>query len=191
MTFKDQLLHGMTIRESATDGSDFTNPAADYRRLFLGEDGKLHVKDSAGAVTDPYSTGGLGAWTSYTPAVTATTTNPVIASRLGYYKELDATTLALMVNINFVTGDTAGSGNWLIGLPGGYTAEGGFDQILQGRIHDSGTRYYLMSGFISDGGSTIGMVHSESGSNGQVTHTAPMTWANGDQLWLSGIIQTT
>ena len=41
-----------TIRESADDGSDFTNPAADYRRLFLGEDGELHPKDSAGTVTD-------------------------------------------------------------------------------------------------------------------------------------------
>jgi hypothetical protein len=49
--FSEDLLFGMTIRESATDGSDFTNPAADYRRLFLGEDGALHVKDSAGAVT--------------------------------------------------------------------------------------------------------------------------------------------
>jgi hypothetical protein len=44
--------YGLTIRESATDGSDFTNPDADYRRLFLGEDGQLHVKDSAGTVTD-------------------------------------------------------------------------------------------------------------------------------------------
>ena len=45
-------LFGITIRESANDGSDFTNPDADYRRLFLGEDGQLHVKDSAGTVTD-------------------------------------------------------------------------------------------------------------------------------------------
>ena len=49
--FSIAKLFGMTIRESATDGSDFTNPDADYRRLFLGEDGQLHVKDSAGAVT--------------------------------------------------------------------------------------------------------------------------------------------
>ena len=48
----DALTYGLTIRESANDGSDFTNPASDYRRLFLGEDGQLHVKDSAGAVTD-------------------------------------------------------------------------------------------------------------------------------------------
>jgi hypothetical protein len=65
MTFKDQLLHGMTIRESATDGSDFTNPAADYRRLFLGEDGLLHVKDSAGTVTDPYTGGGSSSELDY------------------------------------------------------------------------------------------------------------------------------
>ena len=51
-------LFGVTIRESANDGSDFTNPSADYRRLFLGEDGLLHVKDSAGTVTNPFTTGG-------------------------------------------------------------------------------------------------------------------------------------
>lgn len=53
-------LFGMTIRESANDGSDFTNPDADYRRLFLGEDGALHLKDSAGAVTD-IAGGGIAA----------------------------------------------------------------------------------------------------------------------------------
>lgn len=49
--FSSAKLNGMTIRESADDGSDFTNPDADYRRLFLGEDGQLHVKDSSGTVT--------------------------------------------------------------------------------------------------------------------------------------------
>jgi hypothetical protein len=44
-------LFGVTLRESANDGSDFTNPDADYRRLFLGEDGLLHLRDSAGTVT--------------------------------------------------------------------------------------------------------------------------------------------
>src|SRR6188768_4159308 len=50
--FEEVLAPGLTIRESANDGSDFSNPSADYRRLFLGEDGQLHVKDSAGTVTD-------------------------------------------------------------------------------------------------------------------------------------------
>lgn len=58
--FSLEKLFGITIRESATDGSDFTNPDADYRRLFLGEDGQLHAKDSAGAITDIGVTTGSG-----------------------------------------------------------------------------------------------------------------------------------
>jgi hypothetical protein len=46
----DEKTYGLTIRESANDGSDFTNPDADYRRLFLGEDGSLYTRDSAGTV---------------------------------------------------------------------------------------------------------------------------------------------
>lgn len=59
--FSLENLFGMTIRESANDGSDFTNPDADYRRLFLGEDGLLHLKDSSGTVTDIGSGSGIAA----------------------------------------------------------------------------------------------------------------------------------
>jgi len=55
--FSGAKLHGIKIRESANDGSDFSNPEADYRLAFLGEDGLWHVKDSAGAVTSPFSAG--------------------------------------------------------------------------------------------------------------------------------------
>lgn len=54
-------IFGLTVRESANDGSDFTNPGADYRRLFLGEDGGLHLRDSAGAITMV----GVGAGSSF------------------------------------------------------------------------------------------------------------------------------
>lgn len=55
---EDEKIYGLKIRESATDGSDFSNPDADYRLAFIGEDGVWHVKDSAGAVTNPFSGGG-------------------------------------------------------------------------------------------------------------------------------------
>lgn len=51
-------IYGVHLRESADDGSDFSNAAADYRVLFLGEDGELHLKDSAGTVTDMPGAGG-------------------------------------------------------------------------------------------------------------------------------------
>lgn len=60
---EDEKIYGLQIRESANDGSDFTNPAADYRILFVGEDGLFHLRDSAGTVTTP-SQGG------YTPGGT-------------------------------------------------------------------------------------------------------------------------
>jgi hypothetical protein len=47
------LIYGVHIRESANDGSDFTNAATDYRVMFVGEDGLFHLKDSAGTVTTP------------------------------------------------------------------------------------------------------------------------------------------
>jgi hypothetical protein len=62
--FSEVPAAGITIRESANDGSDFTNPSADYRRLFLGEDALLHLRDSAGAVTF------LGSGTAFPTAAT-------------------------------------------------------------------------------------------------------------------------
>lgn len=54
---EEHHIYGLQVRESADDGSDFANPDADYRLVFLGEDGKLHAKDSSGTVT---SLGGTG-----------------------------------------------------------------------------------------------------------------------------------
>jgi hypothetical protein len=107
--FSEDLLFGMTIRESATDGSDFTNPAADYRRLFLGEDGQLHVKDSAGAVTDPYTTGGgafLDANGVATIAIDTPPTAGVASSALIYADYVPSTT----TSFTSMTSATAPSG---------------------------------------------------------------------------------
>lgn len=54
------LIPSLTLEELASDGSTLTNPAADHRRLFLGEDGLLHLRDSAGTVTEvgSYAPGG-------------------------------------------------------------------------------------------------------------------------------------
>jgi hypothetical protein len=49
---ENEKVYALKIRESADDGSDFGTPDADYRFLFLGEDGDLHLKDAADAVTD-------------------------------------------------------------------------------------------------------------------------------------------
>lgn len=60
---ESEHIYGVQLRESANDGSDFSNADADYRVLFLGEDGSLHVKDSSGTVTEPFSSAGIPATT--------------------------------------------------------------------------------------------------------------------------------
>lgn len=77
--FSTSKVFGMTIRESANDGSDFTNPDADYRRLFLGEDGRLYTKDSAGAVT-AVGSGAQLVHTAITSDVTVTATSEATAT---------------------------------------------------------------------------------------------------------------
>lgn len=57
----DILVPSITLEEILSDGSTLSNPAADHRRLFLGEDGLLHLRDSAGTVTDVGSGVGGGA----------------------------------------------------------------------------------------------------------------------------------
>ena len=66
--------YALKIRESADDGSDFSSPEADYRMLFLGEDGFLHVKDSAGTVTDAYEAGGAAVGNLWTMSKTTSQT---------------------------------------------------------------------------------------------------------------------
>lgn len=48
----DNKFPKVVLEERASDGSDTSNPAADHRALFLGEDGSLHLRDSSGTVTD-------------------------------------------------------------------------------------------------------------------------------------------
>lgn len=58
-TFQNVKAPYLTVQEIANDGSDIAvHPDADYRRLFLGEDGDLHLMDSAGTVTTPNDSGG-------------------------------------------------------------------------------------------------------------------------------------
>lgn len=56
----NEKVYGLKIRESADDGSDFGTPDADYRFLYVGEDGDLHLKDASDVVTDFPAGGGSG-----------------------------------------------------------------------------------------------------------------------------------
>ena len=72
---ESEHIYGVQLRESADDGSDFSSADADYRIVFLGEDGFLHAKDSSGTVTDPYDvTGGANVGNLWSMGKTASQT---------------------------------------------------------------------------------------------------------------------
>ena len=60
--------------------------------------------------------------------------------------------------------------------------------ILAGHVLDSGTDNKLAAGLIDPSATTIGAIVYE-GGNVVAANSAPMTWANGDKLNLTGIIE--
>jgi hypothetical protein len=47
---ENEKAYAVQLRESSEDGSELGTPNADYRLVFLGEDGQLYSKDSSGVV---------------------------------------------------------------------------------------------------------------------------------------------
>lgn len=129
----------------------------------------------------------LGAWTTFTPTWTTTGTAPAIGNGTltGRYKALDSKTYIIVVR--FVAGSTTtyGTGTWEFALPAGLTANG--VHTLDGYIEDTGTDNKLCSGVIFSGATKIGQVVPEAGN--VVNNTTPQTWANGDKMYLDGIIE--
>lgn len=129
-----------------------------------------------------------GGWTSFTPTLTAVTTNPTIGdgTLTGRYRKLDDKTVALRISWFFGSTSNAGSGNYTFALPGGMTAQGA--QSLAGFLLDTSTRIFNVTGYLNAGATGI-LIVSDTNNPGWVSHNAPMTWATGDHLVLSGVIE--
>lgn len=165
-----------------------TTPPAGLWRAYFKSDG-MYIVDDAGVETGPFGTGGagLGAWTTDTPTWATTGTAPALGNGTltARYKLLDSKTC--LYYLTFIAGSTTtyGTGTWSFTLP--VTARTGNEQILTGHILDSGTDSKLAVGRIASGGTTVYQVVPEGGN--AVNNGVPQTWATGDRLELSGIIE--
>lgn len=144
----------------------------------------------------PGAGAGLGAWTNYTPTWTGTTTNPTLGSTTisGRYKELDETTILVQINIAITTGGAwnAGSGGYIFSLPAGVTAAGAGTRVQIGTAHvlDNGTAHFAGVCKVVGGQTTIGeTVIADATSSRLLGATLPVTWATGDQINLSILIE--
>jgi hypothetical protein len=137
------------------------------------------VRDNMKAIGDP--------WTSWTPTWTAATSNPVLGngSKTGGYsaagKKVD-----FWVRIVMGSTTTYGTGQWRLDLP---VSEEAYRWTFTGVMIDtSATATYPL--FVSRTAASqlsLYRVTAVAGDPlGNVTSTAPFTWANTDELFISG-----
>lgn len=128
----------------------------------------------------------VGAWTAYTPTWTGASSNPAIGNGTiaGAFLELGK---LLFFRAHIVMGSTTtyGSGDWILTLPSGKTAV---------------TQYETASAFLRDSGTTVqagSCKFQNADLNTFKVATAdnfsdvstPWTWANGDELIVTGSIE--
>jgi hypothetical protein len=138
----------------------------------------------------------VGAWTTYTPTWTASTTNPTLGSTTitGRYKLLDAKTVVVQISISITTGGAwnAGSGAYRFSLPSGMTAAAGRIQVGSAHVLDSGTAHFSGTSKVSASSTTIDeVVIADATGNRLLAHNVPVTWATGDQINLNILLELT
>ena len=177
-----------------TEGTEPSAPAAGKQRLYI--DSTTHLlmlTNSAG--TESAVGGVLGAWTTYVPVLTATTTNPTLGSStlVGAYKLLDSKTLIVHIHLTITTGGAwnAGSGNWQFSLPTGNAKNtSGYDQLGSAHVLDSGTTHYAGVAKISANETKFSeIIIADAGNPKILANNNPITWATGDKVNIQATIQ--
>lgn len=145
-------------------------------------------------------TGLAAAWASYTPILTAATTNPTLgtgATQAGRYMRIGKTVLfAAYIKLG-TSGVAAGSGFYSISLPVG-VANATVKYLVPVLLLDSSSGTYVdATGQIEPGGTVITRIRYGGGvgaiasttSSTTVGDTTPWTWAAGDELIVTGVYE--
>lgn len=127
------------------------------------------------------------AWTSWTPSWTGSTSNPSLGNGTlnAAYKRAD-TAKTVTIRLRLAAGSTTsfGSGQWSFSLPSGLVPV--TPQGITGHILDSSSsNRYACTAYVTNTSSGIVERIAVNGTLG-VSGAIPMTWANNDQLLLSG-----
>ena len=130
-----------------------------------------------------------GAWTAYTPSWTGSGGNPSIGNGTlaGAYVQLGK---MVIFRAYLVMGSTTtyGSGVWSIGLPASVTGVAAAQPINSAGYDTSAGTFLDLKAWVDVSYSVVSIA---SAGGGYVTSTVPVTWATGDWLAVSGLIQVT
>jgi len=177
-----------------TEGTEPSAPAAGKQRLYIDSTTHLVMVTNSSGVESAVGGIALGAWTNYTPTITATTTNPTLGSSVvsGRYKLLDTKTGIVRVKMSITTGGAwnPGSGEWQFSLPASWTLAGTLACVGSVHILDSGTRRYagIVLGTSGDTGLKVSVIADSSGDF-VMKHNVPITWATGDSIDMQATVE--
>lgn len=131
-----------------------------------------------------------GQWPSYTPALTAATTNPSLGTsptQIGSYTRVGRQ-ISGLATIVFGTTPSAGSGEYRIGLPvtPRSTNSAGHNLIGHGMIFDSSVSAleHVELSWFAPGPFALLFRQGASGTLWQIRHDNPWPWAQGDFIVL-------
>lgn len=147
-----------------------------------------HLRDNLKALGDP--------WATWTPALTATTTNPTLgtgSSATGRYVSVGKTTIAQFRIIFGTSGVVVGSGTYLISLPVAPAASVsnqlvGIGQCVDASANGLGPTWLRVNGTASQ----VVMSFPATWPGGaltNVTHVNLFAWAASDEIWGQAIYE--
>lgn len=127
-----------------------------------------------------------GAWTAYTPTLTAVTTNPTLGTggsatgrhvRIGNLMEVHATV------VFGSSGVAAGSGAYRVALP--VATQAAATILGTGMLYDSSAGQMKHITAILSSSTTVALYLGDAAAAAfEVTHANPWTWAANDQIWI-------
>ena len=127
---------------------------------------------------------------SYTPTLTADTTNPTLGSSTltGNYSLLAPGVMWISIVLTVTTGGSwnAGSGIWSFTLPSGWEATKDFVPVPM-VIDDANVGPRPGQAYSKISAAKLDLAYA----NGWVTHNAPQTWATNDRIGVQGVLQVT
>jgi hypothetical protein len=177
-----------------TEGTEPSAPSAGKQRLYIDSTTHKLMRTNSSGVETNIEAGGIGAWTDYTPSLTAVTTNPTLGSSTitGRYKAIDSKTYIVRVKLVITTGGAwnAGSGEWKFSLPAGLTAAGSLPCIGSAQVIDSGVGYFAGACQVDSGQTVIWPVTmADDTGNRILAHNKPVTWATNDNVLLTVVVE--
>lgn len=128
-----------------------------------------------------------GAWTAYTPTLTAVTLSPTLGTGGTQTGRWNAIGKLITANISVVFGTAlvvAGSGAYRIALP--TAAQANATILGTGMLYDSSTATMKHVTALFQSSTTLTMYLGDAGAGVfEVTNAVPWTWAANDQIWLN------